>query len=138
MRRADPETQLQIAAVNLLEYVLPAGAVVHHSHNEGKRTKRDAALAKAMGQRAGFADLMILFNGAAYFIEFKSANGRQSASQKEFEADLLATGFQHYAIVRSIPELVGTLRAWRLEARKIGNFGPLPNPDKDDGGQASA
>lgn len=125
----DEETQLQIAAVNLLQYVLPIGAVIHHSHNEGKRSKREGGIAKAMGQRAGFADLMIMFNRVVYFIEFKSKKGSQSTTQKAFEADIAAQGFEHYAIIRSIPELVGTIRAWGLEARKIGNHGPLPNPD---------
>lgn len=119
----DEETQLHIAAVNLMRYCLPPGAVIHHTHNEGKRSKRDAGLAKAMGQRAGFADLMILHNSVAYFIEFKSAKGRQSQSQKDFEADVVAAGFPHYFIVRGIDELVGVLRAWGLMHRNVGNAG---------------
>jgi hypothetical protein len=128
LRKQDPETQLQIAAVNLMRHVLPVGAVIHHSHNEGRRSKRDAGIAKAMGQRAGFADLMILYDSRAYFIEFKSMEGRQSKAQKEFEADIVATGFPHYEIVRSIPGLVGVLRAWGLEARRIGNMASVPDP----------
>lgn len=116
-----------------MRYVLPVGAIVHHSHNEGRRTRRDAAIAKAMGQRAGFADLMILHAGRAYFIEFKSPTGTQSKGQKDFEVDLLKAGFPHYAIVRSIPELVGVLRAWQLEARKIGNAAPIPDPFRSSG-----
>lgn len=122
--RNDEETELQIAAVNLLSLILPAGAMIHHSHNEGRRTKRDAGLAKAMGQRAGFADLIILWRGTTYFIEFKSRTGKQSPAQKEFEADVVATGFPHYEIVRSIEQLVGVIRAWGLEARRVGNAGP--------------
>jgi hypothetical protein len=104
-----------------MRYVLPPRAILHHSHNEGKRSKRDAGLAKAMGQRAGFADLMVLHDRVAYFIEFKSETGRQTGEQRTFEVDLYDNGFPHYAIVRSIPELVGVLRAWGLEARKVGN-----------------
>lgn len=137
MARHDPETQLQIAAVNLLRYVLPVGAVVHHSHNEGKRSKRDAGQAKAMGQRAGFADLVIFYKSTTYFIEFKAPAdraaerraGRQTKEQKQFEADLAATGFPHYAIVTSIEELVGVLRAWDLMARRVGNFAAIPDPE---------
>lgn len=120
----DQETQLHIAAVNLMRLVLPPDAVLHHSHNEGKRSKRDASIAKAMGQRAGFADLIVLWRGVVYFIEFKSAKGVQSKTQKAFEADIAATGFPHYAIVRTLDELVGVLRAWGLEHRRVGNAGP--------------
>lgn len=120
----DEETQLQIAAVNLMRLVLPPDAVLHHSHNEGKRSKREGGIAKAMGQRAGFADLIVLWQRTTYFIEFKSAKGRQSATQKDFEADIAATGFEHYAIIRSLDHLVGVLRAWGLEHRRVGNAGP--------------
>lgn len=119
------ETDLHIACVQLLRLALPSKAVLHHTHNEGKRTRRDAGLAKAMGQRAGFADLMILHAGRAYFIELKTATGRQSPSQQQFEFDILQAGFPHYAIVRSVDELIGVLRAWDLCARSVGNAGPL-------------
>lgn len=121
MARADPETQLQIAAVNLMRLILPVGAIIHHSHNEGKRSKREAGIAKAMGQRAGFADLMILHDGEVYFIEFKSPTGRQSTSQKDFQKDLDRAGFSSYAIARSIDDTVAALRQWGLEARRVGN-----------------
>ena len=114
------ETQLQIASVNLMRMVLPSDAIIHHSHNEGKRSKRDAGLAKAMGQLAGFADLIILWRGVCYFIEFKSATGRQEKEQAAFEENLAATGFPHYAIVRSIEVLVGVLKAWGLAKRSVG------------------
>lgn len=126
--RRDIETPIHIACVNLLTYVLPSTAIVHHSHNEGKRTRADASKAKAMGQRAGFSDLMILHDGRAYFIEVKapagpgSRGGKQSDAQIDFEADLLAAGFPHYAIVRSVDELVGVLRAWGLMSRNVGNW----------------
>lgn len=125
MKRQDPETQLQIACVNLMRYVLPVDAIVHHSHNEGKRTRRDAGIAKAMGQRAGFADLIILYDRRAYFIEFKSPTGRQSRAQIDFEADLLATGFPHYEVVQSIEECVGVLQAWgagQSQGRQRGTY----------------
>jgi hypothetical protein len=121
MARADPETQLQIAAVNLMRLILPEGAMIHHSHNEGKRSKREAGIAKAMGQRAGFADVMILYCREVYFIEFKSPTGRQSASQKDFQIAAAIAGFPNYAIARSIDDTVAALRQWGLEARKVGN-----------------
>jgi hypothetical protein len=77
-------------------------------------------MAKAMGQRAGFPDLMILYNGIAYFIEFKHGKGTQTQSQKDFQADLAATGFDHYAVIRSIDELVEILKEWGLAKRGAG------------------
>ncbi len=124
MRRTD-ETDLHIAAVSLLEHVLPKGAIVHHSHNEGKRSKRDAGLAKAMGQRPGFADLIILYRNTVYFIEFKSKTGTQTVVQMYFEMDIRATDFKHYEIVRSLEELVAVLDGWGILARGVGNAGPV-------------
>jgi hypothetical protein len=126
LSRLDVETQLQIACVNLCQYVLPKGAIVHHSHNEGRRSKRDAAIAKAMGQRAGFADLMIMHDTVTYLIEFKTATGRQSSAQREFEDDARANGFR-YAIVRSVDEFTRLLSDWGLAVRKIGNAAPILN-----------
>lgn len=125
VRRNDPETQLQIAAVNLLRLILPPDAVLHHSHNEGKRSKRDAGIAKAMGQRPGFADLTIYLRSVAYFIEFKVGRNGQTPGQLEFEADMARTGFPFYAVVRSIDELIDVLARWEIPHRKIGNAGPL-------------
>jgi hypothetical protein len=121
MAKADPETQLQIGAVNLLTYALPRDAVFHHSHNEGKRSRREGGIAKAMGQRAGFADLVIFWNGVVYLIEFKDVKKYQSRVQREFEADMAATGFPFYAVIRSIDELVDCLKSWGIPLRAIGN-----------------
>lgn len=121
--RDDQETRLQIAAVNLLRLALPADAVLHHSHNEGKRSKRDASLARAMGQRAGFADLVIFWQREVYFIEFKrpDGGGRQERSQKEFQDDMAATGFERYAIARSIEDVEAALRSWGVPLKIVGN-----------------
>lgn len=94
--------------------MLPAGAILHHSHNEGRRSKADAGTAKAMGQQPGFADLIILYLGVVYFIEFKSGDGEQTPDQVRFEAGLHETGFTYYTIIRSVDEFVSALSRWNL------------------------
>lgn len=109
----------------MLTYALPKDAVMHHSHNEGKRSKADAAKAKAMGQLAGFCDLIIFWAGQVFMIEFKSATGRQEANQIEFEQNMKATGFSNYAIVRDLHVLEAVLRGWGIPLRVVGNARPL-------------
>ena len=46
---------------------------------------RTAAHMKAMGMLAGVADLEIIVKGRVYYLELKSAKGRQSEAQREFE-----------------------------------------------------
>jgi hypothetical protein len=121
--RDQEETRTQIAAVNLLRLSLPSDAVMHHTHNEGKRSITDASLAKAMGQRKGFADLIIFWQRGVYLIEFKSAKGSQSTAQKEFEADMKNTGFDFYAICRTVDECIAALKGWGVPVRVKGNSG---------------
>jgi hypothetical protein len=115
------ETAIHIAIVNLLYLALPKGAIIHHSHNEGKRSKADAGKAKAMGQRPGFPDIIIMWQRVTYMLEVKTATGRQSNVQKDFERDAAATGFPFYAIVRSVSEAEATLKAWGIPIRTVGN-----------------
>ena len=67
---------------------------------------RDAitgAKLKRMGVKPGVPDLLIGWNGAALWVEIKTAEGRQSENQKEFERAALEAGFA-YVLVRSLEE----------------------------------
>lgn len=116
---------MQVQCVNLLRYALPRDAVLHHSHNEGKRSITDAKMAKAMGQCAGFSDLLILWRSVAYFIELKWGKNAQTPNQVQFEADLRATGFDHYAVCWSWDDVEAALRGWGIPLRIIGNSKPI-------------
>lgn len=101
------EDRMQISCVEWFSYAYPKLAkLLHHSPNGGKRTAFEAKIFKAMGTRAGFPDLILLFPSGKYhalLIEMKTATGRQSKSQKEYQKLVEYAGYK-YVICRSFDE----------------------------------
>ena len=118
-----PEEQLHRSVVDHLRGVLvgdrylggllPAGAVLHHSPNGGRRSKREGAVFKALGTHAGWSDLEVCYQGQVYFIELKAETGRLSADQKRCHKELRDTGML-VAVCKSLEEVEGTLAAWGI------------------------
>lgn len=54
--------------------------------------------------KPGCPDISVCFCGRYYGIEIKTATGRQSALQKQAEADIIAAGGEYY-IVRSLDDI---------------------------------
>lgn len=76
--------------------------------NGGARNKREARTLKFEGVRAGVADLILLTAKGGFgslCIEFKTAIGRQSPEQKEWQAYAEKAG-NKYIICRSIDEFI--------------------------------
>ncbi len=75
---------------------------------------------KAMGLAPGFPDILILHPGDPYTfvlgLELKSAKGRQSPEQKAMAVSFRTVG-GHYAVCRSIDEVVAELRAIGIPLR---------------------
>lgn len=57
----------------------------------------------------GVSDLMVVFNGTVYFIEVKSASGRQSPDQQAFQA-MVESNDCDYFIVRSVDDIASIFR----------------------------
>lgn len=80
-----PEADLQRAVVQALRFALPRTAIIHHSTNEvtepGPRGARRQAILVGMGIHAGFADLMVLYEGRVLFLELKETKSRLRPSQ---------------------------------------------------------
>lgn len=112
------EAQIQKAIVAYLRQVMP-DAIVHHSANEGNRGGRagtlDGARKKAMGQMAGFPDLLVLTWSSVgpMFFEVKKEGGYATKTQKAVHAKLRKLGYQ-VAIVRSIDDVREALSEWRV------------------------
>lgn len=70
-------------------------AIQNNSENIGRAMQR-----KALGLIPGVADTCFLWDGIAYFFEFKTEDGRQSAQQKEWERRVKDQNFGYF-IVRS-------------------------------------
>jgi hypothetical protein len=74
-----------------------------HVYNNGKNSEHGAVL-KGMGTVSGVADLCYLMpGGRCGYIEMKAPGGRQSRSQKEWQAMVEGLGFK-YLIATSLDE----------------------------------
>ena len=111
-RRGTPEADLQRAVTQALHFVLPRTAIVHHCANEvteaGPCGARRQAVLVGMGVHPGFADLVVLCDGRALFLELKSLKGRLSPAQEAFRDAVVLQGFG-WALVRSLDDALGAL-----------------------------
>ena len=82
--------------------------------NGGARNSREAAIMKAEGVTAGVADMILLIPRHGYgclCIEFKTREGRQSDSQKLWQADAEANG-NKYVVIRSVDQFVNEIKKY--------------------------
>ena len=97
------EDQLQIAIVRYFDMQWPEYRLLfHHSPNGSNKSKAAAGIFKAMGERAGFPDLILLLPRLGYnalAIELKTKVGRQSENQKSWQHVAEANGIR-YEVVR--------------------------------------
>src|ERR1035437_10668874 len=91
-RRQQPEALIQEAVVQHLRARGAPGMVFLHCPNGGYRRPIEAAIFKAMGVRAGTADLLLWRDGKSYALELKAPGGSVSISQFEFLADFDRAG----------------------------------------------
>ena len=121
-RRKTPEADAQRAIVQALRFVLPHGAIVHHSVNEitagDRRAKARQAILVGMGVHPGFADLIVLSEGRVLFLEVKSKTGRLSPAQKTFRNAVQAQGFA-WALVRSVDDALAALADYGFITRML-------------------
>lgn len=110
------EESLQRAVVQLLTLCLPDNVVWFHVPNGEYRSKRTAGRLKAMGVRAGVADLAFVIVGKAAFIELKAPRKYQSKVQREFQANIEKAGGL-YAVCRSMDDVAETLTGWGVDVR---------------------
>lgn len=121
-KRGTPEADIQRAIVSLLRAVLPKGSIVHHSANEvgfsGHGARLRQAMLVGMGVHPGFADLVVLADGRAVFLEVKSKAGRLSPAQKAFRDAVQAQGFG-WALVRSTDDALAALATLGVRTRIV-------------------
>jgi hypothetical protein len=70
-----------------------------------------------MGVRAGFPDLTLLVPRKGYhalFIELKTAKGKQSEHQKEYQAEVEKQGYK-YIICRSVQDFIKEIEEYMEE-----------------------
>ena len=65
-----------------------------------------------MGMLPGVADLCVIVDGKAHFMEVKSDKGRPSQAQLQFAQDCFEADIP-YALVNNISDALKTLSSWR-------------------------
>lgn len=113
-----PEEVLHRQVADFLRVACPDGGPVLWLHvpNGGARSKAEAGVFKALGVRAGAADVLLIHRGRAFWVELKPKGRAQSDGQVAFESACGAAG-SPYAVCRSLDEVEGTLRAWGIPMR---------------------
>lgn len=68
--------------------------------NGGNRNKREAARMRGTGIVPGVSDMLFLYRGRTYAIEFKNpgGTGRQSPAQVNWERLVRSQGFEYYLV----------------------------------------
>lgn len=105
---ARPEARLQRTVV---QHLLMNGAFFMSIANEGKRSAVMGHELKLMGMYPGAADLLIVVEGRAHFLELKAPGGMQSASQRDFQAHCIQENIP-YEIVFSLADALKVLSNW--------------------------
>lgn len=103
-----PETELQKAVINFIRLALP-GCVCFHVPNGGARSKREAAILKAMGILPGIPDVWVIYGGQVLTIELKAGKGKTTEAQRQILADLEHHGC-NVGVARSLNEVEALLR----------------------------
>ena len=115
---SDREHNLQAACVrwfrvqypNLRDLLIsvPNGAALLNGAKGWRRLEAEGAL-------KGASDLILLVGSGDYSylcIEMKTPKGKQSASQKQFEAAVVGRGGGGYAVPRSLDEFIRVVRSY--------------------------
>jgi hypothetical protein len=105
------ERQLHQYVIDLLRLRARRDVLYLHIPNESPRSPRYGAQLVRMGMLPGAADLLVVVNGIAHWLELKVGRGRQSPAQVAFEAAAWAAGAT-YAIARTPEQARATLSSW--------------------------
>jgi len=105
------EAQLQAKCIQYAWNQHPeTRGLIYANYNNPKNAGHGAHL-KAIGLIPGVADITILWQGKAYFVELKAEGGRQSKAQIEWQDLVNANGFEY--------NLINTFETWQKLLRRI-------------------
>ena len=100
------EAQLQSKCVIWLRNNYPQTHGLFFAVNNNSIHAHAGGTMKALGVIPGVADTIFLWEGKAYFLEFKTPEGRQSKAQREWQETVEKSGFR-YEIIRTFEEFQG-------------------------------
>lgn len=115
-KRDNPEQRLAIAVADFLRIALPTDAAWWHTPNSIWTTVKQAGVHKAMGVKAGVADILIAWGGGIYAIELKSTRGRISVEQDMWRWEFERAGGQ-WAVAWSFDDVLRCIGIWGIPLR---------------------
>lgn len=87
----------------IVKYFQSVGIFVCSIPNEGSTDARRTMMLVSMGLRTGASDLIVILQNRVIFLEVKTAIGKQSPAQLNFQQKVTALGHE-YKIVRSLED----------------------------------
>ncbi len=109
-RRAHPEDKFHKSVAKFLDLALPIDACWTTIPAGGGGLVRGAKL-KAMGYKAGFPDLLVVYRGRLICIELKAKGRKPSKEQLAMHERLMLAGALVYPCATCIEQVEGFLRA---------------------------
>lgn len=117
--RLKPEDLLAVAVWELLSVALPSGSFAFHVPNEGKRGWYMQYMARHAGVVSGVPDLVILWQGRAYFLELKAGKNKPTENQELVMGKLFNAGCP-CAVAYSVADVETALMNWKIPLRISG------------------
>lgn len=112
-----PEEEIQVLVAAFLDRALPRDYRWLHIPNGGARSKREGGLFKAMGVKAGAADVLILTPvGKFIWIELKTATGRLRPGQEDWRDWCRSIGAPWF-LCRSLDDVIEALESLQIRLR---------------------
>jgi len=112
MKKPAPlERQIHLGIVHALHMLAAPNVVWWHTANERKTSKKEGALLKRLGVKAGVPDFIILAPDRVRFLEVKRPGKYLSPAQRDMEAALERIGLD-VTVVRSIDGAISHLEEW--------------------------
>lgn len=109
------ESRIQQGCVRWFRYQYPnLSRLLLAVPNGGRRDKVTASILKAEGVVAGVSDLILLIPSQGYHalcIEMKTAHGRQSPEQKEWQQAVTDAGYK-YIVCRNVDDFIESVNTY--------------------------
>ena len=112
-KNKQPEAELQKAFWRWLSLTKRRDVVAFHVPNGGRRSPIEASIMKSMGVLPGVPDMVMVWQGQAYFLELKAKKGKLTPIQVMMGEDLLRAGAR-VATAYSLDEAMHIVRSWDL------------------------
>lgn len=116
-KRRHTEQSTQMAVAKFLHLAAPADLFWTAINPKPHKNRIVASICKAMGMRAGVADLLFVYEGRVMFVEMKRPKGGTESDEQIATRALAERSGAATAVARSVGEVESRLRFWGVPLR---------------------